>query len=492
MKILFLNPPFIDIYSRTVRRPAVDQGNSLFYPIWLAYAAAVAEKAGNDVRLFDAPFDGLQLQGLHQENDILGPYTEFHPDIVVMDTSSYSIHNDGSVAQKIKSRYPDAFIVMVGTYASAEPKNVLRKAAGVDSIAFGEYEYSIIELSKALKRKTPLESIDGIVFRQDKNIIQNKKRKRIQDLDEIPFVSRIYKKYLTAGNYYYNGADYPLMMIITSRGCPYQCPYCVNPQLMHSKDYYARSAENVVDEFEYILENFSGIKEIGIEDDCFTVDKDRVIEICEALIKRKIKMKWHCNARPDLDPGLLKLMKQAGCRLISVGFESSSQDVLNNIGKKIQVADYPQFMKNAKQAGILVKGCFMLGNPGDTRETMKQSYQFSKNMNCDFIRFYPLYLYPGTWAFNMAQKKGYLKKDAIGEWLGEDSLHDNILQCPSFLPEELVFLSEKYRNRYFLSSRYLFGGLLASVKNNPKRKIMKDMIRVSLKNFVNELMHKSR
>ena len=265
MKIIFLNPPFIDIYSRTVRRLAVDQGNSLFYPIWLAYAAAVAEKAEHDVRLFDAPFDGLQLQGLHQENDILGPYADFNPNIVVMDTSSYSIQNDASVAKKIKCRYPNVFIVMVGTYASAEPKYILEKAASVNAIAVGEYEYTIIDLSDALENKTSLASIDGLVFREVKNIIKNKMRERIQDLDDIPFVSRIYKNYLTPGNYNYNGSDYPLIMINTSRGCPYQCSFCVQPQVLHSKDYHVRSAENVVDEFEYILENFLKSKKSALK-----------------------------------------------------------------------------------------------------------------------------------------------------------------------------------------------------------------------------------
>ena len=187
---------------------------------------------------------------------------------------------------------------------------------------------------------------------------------------------------------------------------------------------------------------------------------------------------------------IFNINEKAGCNLISVGFETSSQDVLNNIGKRIQVEVYPRFVKNAKQAGILVKGCFMLGNPGDTKETMEQTYQFSKKLNCDFIRFYPLYLYPGTRAFITAQDKGYLKKDSIGEWLGEDSLSNNVLQHPIFLPEELVFLSEKYRKGCFFSR--LSRALLACMKNDRKRKFVKARLRVSLKNSLNEVLHKSR
>lgn len=492
MKILFLNPPFIDMYSRTVRRLAVNQSNSLFYPIWLAYAAAAAEKAGHDIRLFDAPFDGLQLQGLHREDDILGLHADFGPDMIVMETSSYSFYNDVSVAKNLKCNYPNTFIVMAGTHASADPLSILKKTKDVDAIAIGEYDYSIIELAKALKRKLSFALIDGIAFRQGDEIVQTKRRERIKQLDEIPFVSRIYKRHLNISNYSYNGSGYPSVMIITGRGCPNQCPFCVNPQLLHSRYYYSRSADNVADEFEYIRDTFPEVQEIGIEDDCFTVDKEHVRSICETLIQRKIKVKWHCNVRPDVDAAILKLMKKAGCELISVGFESASQSVLDNIKKQLQVSDYPQFMRAAKHAGLLVKGCFMFGNPGDTRQTIKESYKLAKTLDCDFIRFYPLYLYPGTESYLDARKNGYLKKDAAADWLGEDSLQGNVLQHPSLPPEELVFFSERYRKRYYYSGKYWLKRLISSGKSGYRRKRGKDKIKVYIKNTVNEFMHKSR
>lgn len=235
-------------------------------------------------------------------------------------------------------------------------------------MAIGEYDYTIRDLAGALENNRPLDNVDGLVFRNGDKYIKNKKQDKIEDLDGIPFVSTVYKKHLNHRNYFFAAASYPMIMIITGRGCPFKCFFCVYPQVFHDRKYRIRSAENVVDEFEYIEQNFSGVKEIGIEDDCFTANRGHVREICELLIKRNIKIKWYCNVRGDLDYDLLKLMKDAGCRLVTVGFESGSQNILDNMHKGERVERYYQFAKDARMAGILVHGCIMVGNPGDTRE----------------------------------------------------------------------------------------------------------------------------
>lgn len=492
MQLLFLNPPLIDRFSRTGRRSALMQADMVYYPIWLAYAAGVAEQAGYNIRLRDAPQDELHFQGLPKDENILASQADFIPDLVIVETSAYSIHNDVDVVKKIKAQYPHTFIVMVGTYPSAVPEEVLKLSQDIDAVAIGEYEFTIRDLARALEDNQPLETVDGIVFRYDGKVVKNKERIGIEDLDTLPFVSSIYKRHLNYRNYSSAVAHYPVVMIITSRGCPFQCPFCVYPQVFHGHKYNVRSAEDVVGEFEYIADNFPEVKEIGIEDDCFTIDKERVARICELLIEKGIKVKWHCNVRADLDYSLLKKMKEAGCRLVSVGFESACQIILDNIHKEIRTEQYYQFVKDAKRAGILVEGCFMIGNPGDTRETLAQSYRFARKINCDRIRFYPLYLYPGTEAFNWAQKNGYVKRDDFSDWLREDGLQNCVLNNPELPPKDMVYLSDYYEKRYYLRPRYLFMKLWQSITNHLEGRRNLKMAKTFLAKVLKDQAHRSR
>ena len=492
MKLLFLNPPFIDQFSRTIRRSSIDQGDTAYYPVWLAYAAGVAKQAGHEVRLLDAPLEGLYFQGLHKSEDILAPLQKFIPDIVVVDCSTASIYNDIHVTEKIKDRYPHIFSVLVGTHASALPEETLKLSRDIDAVAVGEYDYTILDLANAIETNRSLANVDGLMFRRGDQIVRNQDRDKIENLDAIPFVSSVYKEYLNYQNYFCSVANYPMMMIITSRGCPFQCSFCVYPQVSHGQKYRARSVEDVVEEFEYTVHNFPEIKEIGIEDDCFSIDKERVKKICELLVKRNVKIKWYCNVRGDLDYDLLKKMKKAGCRLVSVGFESGCQNILDNIHKGIKVERYYQFVKDAKRSGILVQGCFMIGNPGDESETLTQSYKFAKNINCDSVRFYPLYLYPGTEAFDWAQKEGYLEKDAFSEWLMEDGLKKCVLNRQDLSARDMVYLSDHYEKKYCFRPQYLLEKLGNIINNPSEGRLNLEAGKRYLSKLLKDQVHRSR
>jgi len=459
MNILFLNPPFIGRFSRTSRSPAVTKGGTLYYPIWLSYAAGVAEQAGHNVRFYDAPAEGLEIDGIFAR---LG---DFVPDIVVVDTSTPSIYNDVKVAEKVKANYQKAFVVLVGTHPSALPGETLMLSVDIDAVAVGEYDYTIRDLAKTIKTNQPLDSVDGLVFRTGDEIIRNPDRDRIENLDDIPFVSSVYKKHLNCRNYFFAAANYPMIMIITGRGCPYKCFFCVYPQVFHSRRYRMRSPKNVVDEFEYIVNNYPEVKEIGIEDDCFTANRGHVRKICEKIIKRKIRIKWYCNVRGDLDYSLLKLMKSAGCRLVTVGFESGCQHILDKMHKGEKIERYYQFARDARRAGILVHGCIMVGNPGDSKETLAESYKFAKKINCDSMQFYPLYVYPGTEAYSWAIQNGYLKTNDFSKWLTKKGLHNCVLNTPELCSEDMVFLCDYYLKKYHLRPGYILGKIWQAVKN---------------------------
>jgi len=459
MNILFLNPPFKGRFSRTSRSPAVTKGGTLYYPIWLAYAAGVAEEAGHKVCLIDAPADGLDMEVIF---DMLG---DSPPDLVIVDTSTPSIFNDAQTAGEIKNRFPEAYTVLVGTHPSALPGETLQLNDSVDAVIVAEYEYAVRDLAHALEHAHPLENVDGLVFRQNGNIIRNKEREKIRNLDELPFVSSVYKKHLNIRNYFFAAANYPMIMIFTGRGCPHKCFFCVYPQVFHGRFYRVRSAENVVDEFEYILNNFPEVKEIGIEDDCFSANPKRVLKICDLIIERSIRIKWYCNIRGDVDFKLLKRMREAGCRLVTVGFESGSQVVLDGMNKGERVDQYYRFAQDAHRAGILVHGCIMVGNPEDNRETLKKSYEFAKKIDCDSMQFYPLYVYPGTDAFKWSIDNQYLKTQDYSQWVTESGLHNCVLNTPELSAEDMVYLCDYYLKKYHLRPRYILGKMLQAVKH---------------------------
>ncbi|SDT85538.1 B12-binding domain-containing radical SAM protein [Desulfobacula phenolica] len=454
MKILFFNPPFKGRFSRTSRSPAVTKGGTLYYPIWLAYAAGVSEEAGHEVRLIDAPASGLSLSA------ITSMVETFTPELIVIDTSTPSIYNDVRIADELKHCFPESFIVLVGTHPSALPDDTLQISQYVDAVAMGEYDYTICHLANNLERKMPIEDVNGLVFRRGVEIVHNLLRSRIKNLDELPFVSKIYNKYLNPKAYFFAAANYPMVMIMTGRGCPHKCFFCVYPQVFHGRYYRVRSVKNVVDEFEYIINNMPGIREIGIEDDCFTANPNRAMEICNLIIERNLQIKWYCNVRGDVDYKLLKRMKQAGCRLVTVGFESGCQPVLDGMNKGEHVERYYQFAVDARRAGLLVHGCIMTGNPGDTRETLEKSYAFAKKINCDSMQFYPLYVYPGTEAYEWAKKNGYLKTEDFSRWLTDEGLHNCVLNTPELSSEDMVSLCDYYLRKYHLRPKYIYQKLL--------------------------------
>lgn len=459
MDILFYNPPFKGRFSRTSRSPAIAKGGTLYFPIWLAYAAGLAERDGNRVTLIDAPAGNID------QSETITKLNGAVPELIVIDTSTPSIFNDIQIAEELKRYFPNSFLTLVGTHPSALPEECLQIGQAIDAVAVGEYDHTICELAKCLNNNSPLESVDGLVFRKNGGIIKNNFRKRIENLDELPFVSSVYKKHLSFKDYFFAAANYPMVMIMTGRGCPHSCFFCVYPQVFHSRFYRVRSPEDVVDEFEYILNNFEGIKEIGIEDDCFTANPKRVRAICNLIIERKLKINWYCNVRADVDYTLLKLMHKAGCRLVTVGFESGCQHVLDNMDKNITVEQYYRFAKDAKRSGLLVHGCIMTGNPGDNRETLAESYDFAKKINCDSMQFYPLYVYPGTRAWDWAKTNGYLKTEDFKEWLTDEGFHNCVIDIPDFSSEEMVFWCDYYLKKYHFRPVYIAQKILQLVRS---------------------------
>lgn len=457
------------MFSRSSRSPAVTKSSTLYYPIYLSYATGVLEKEGFDVRLIDAPASD------YERDDVLRIVADFQPDLTVVDTSTPSIYNDVEVAEAIKS-VCNTFLVMVGTHVSALPEETLMLSNKIDAVARHEYELILKEVAEKIRDGEDFKTVNGLSYLKNGQVVHNKDMPFIEDLDSLPFVSSVYKKHLSNHyhSYFYGANLHPIIVILSARGCPYRCIYCLYPQVMTGHRYRLRSPVNFVDEMEYIKENFKDVKEIFIEDDTMSINKEHLKGICNEIIKRKLNITWSTNSRADIDSDILLLMKEAGCRELCVGFESGDQGVLDNIGKKIKVDQFYEFMKGAKKAGIIIHGCFLVGNPGETKETMAKTLKLSLKLNPDTVQFYPLMVYPGTKAYKWAEDNDYLATKEYDKWLTPQGLHNSVVERDNLSNDELVQWCNKARRKFYLRPRYILSKVRQIIKspNETKRIFM--------------------
>ena len=445
-----LNPPFIKRFSRTSRSPGVSKGGCVYYPIWLAYATGALEKKGHSVLLFDASGKNLTLRETIKE------IKKFSPEMVVVDTVTPSFDNDKKVVERIKKELPKAFIVFVGDHVSVLPEKSLKRSK-VNAVVIREYDFILPEIAKAIKGKKKMENVEGIFWKKNGKIVKNKiaKEPSEEQLNWLPFVSEVYKKQLKVEDYFYPSVLYPQVTILTGRGCPNRCAFCKWPQTFSGHNYRKRSVESVVQEFKWIEKNLPQVKEIMIEDDTLTQDKKRTIDLCKKIVENEIKLNWSCNARADVPLEVLQWMKKANCRLMCVGVESAEQEILNNIHKGTTVEGIRKFMKDAKKAKVLVHGCFMFGNQGETKQSIEKTAQFACEIEPDTAQFFPVMVYPGTETYNWAKKKGYLKAKKFKDWLNKDGTHRTLLSRPGLSSEELNEMTDKARKKFYTRPKYI-------------------------------------
>lgn len=497
MKIVTLNPPYFPMFSRASRSPCVTKSSTLYYPFFLAYATGVLEDAGFDVTLIDAPAAGLDRQAT------IGTIKLLKPDLVICETSTPSIENDLEVIKELKG-IEVPFVVAVGTHVSALPDEVLKENNYLDAIARREYEYTIRDLASRLKvggRGVSLNEIDGISFNKAGKIFHNPDRNPIENLDELPFVSRVYRDHLRPhiNSYFYGANLHPVVSILSGRGCIHRCAYCVYPQTMTGNRYRLRSVTNLVNELEFIKTQLQEVREIFIEDDTLTVDRDRVREISQEIIKRNLRIAWSTNSRADADYETMKIMHKAGCRLLCVGFESGSQEILDRLGKHINRNMYLAFRNDAARADLLIHGCFMYGNDGETHETMRATLELAKELKCDSAQFYPIMVYPGTRAYDDYKRKGFITAKRYQDWLTSEGLHNCVVSLPSISKEELVAFSDRSRQEFYLRPRYILSKVFQIAANPREAKrilrasstLVKHIFRHALKSAIRNLKSKS-
>ena len=463
MKIITLNPPYYRMFSRASRSPAVTKSSTLYYPFFLAYATGVLEDAGFDLTLLDAP--GAKLD----RTTTIAKVRDLAPELVICETSTPSIENDMEVVKALKDAGVP-FVVAVGTHVSALPDEVLEQYPFLDAVARGEYEYTVRDLARVLNDHGPdadLSGIKGLSFVKNGKVCHNANRPHIENLDELPFVSRVYRDHLRPhiNSYFYGANQHPVVAILSGRGCPHHCAYCVYPQTMTGHAYRLRSVGNFVEELEFICRELPEVREIFIEDDTLTVNRERAQDISKEIMERGLKITWSTNSRADVDFETMSLMHKAGCRLLCVGFESGSQEILDRLGKHISKDDYFRFRRDAARAGLLLHGCFMYGNEGETRETMEATLRLALKLDCDTAQFYPIMVYPGTRAYQLYQKAGYITATSYRVWLTDEGFHNCVISLPGISKEELVAFADDSRRSYYLRPSFIVSKLLQMVRN---------------------------
>jgi radical SAM superfamily enzyme YgiQ (UPF0313 family) len=327
----------------------------------------------------------------------------------------------------------------------------------VDVACIGEYDYTVRD---AVERFDSLNNIKGIAYFNDGNIIRNEPRPLIENLDELPYPAW---HHLDLCKYFDGGKLYPYIDIISGRGCPNQCIFCLWPQVMHGTRYRFRSPANLVDEIEYDIKLCPRVLKGGeffFEDDTLTVNKDRAIQICEEILRRNLKITFSVNARVDTaDLKMFEIMKKAGCRELLVGFESGVQDILDNMNKNIRIEQSYQFMETAKKARLQVHGCFVIGLPGENDITAKETIDFALSLGCDTLQFSGAVPFPGTKFFEIAKKQGWLKTSDWSKWLGKGE-QKGVVGYPSISEEKINYFVDLGLKKFYFRLSYMINFLI--------------------------------
>ncbi len=434
MKTLFLNPPSFDRYDGAgTRFPATRKVKGMFYPVWLCYAAGLTEG-----RVFDCPAEGA---GIDDVIKIVDKY-----DLVVLYTTTPTVTNDLMVAEKIKEVKKDVKTVFTGPHVSVLPESVLNVSNAVDFVARKEFDYTVAELAEG---KEPI-SIKGLSWKTNGKVIHNPDRAFIEELDALPFVSNIYNRDLQISVYRLPQILHPYVSIYTGRGCPYSCTFCLWPQTFMGRQYRSRSPQNVAAEVKFVKNELPQVKEILFEDDTFTADLAHVKKICELI--KPMDVTWSANARADVKYDTLKKMKDAGCRLLIVGFESGDQMILNNIKKGTTPEKMKQFARECHKVGIMVYGCFIIGLPGETEKSIEKTIALAKELDCDLLQCNVAMPLPGTELYNYCSEHACLRNN---QYLNGQGLQECIVEYPNFSAEEIVNAVDDFHVKFYYRPRYI-------------------------------------
>jgi len=433
-RVLFLSPPSFDGFDGGAgsRYQARREVTSYWYPTWLAQPAALVPGA----KLMDCPPHEIGIEEcLRRAHGY---------DHVIIHTSTPSLRNDCKVAEAIKARRPDTTIGFVGAHAAVLPAETLKASPAIDWVGRKEFDYTCKEVAE----DRPLADIAGLSYRKGGQIIHNRERDLIADMDALPWVVDVYKRDLVIEKYFIGYLLHPYLSLYTGRGCPGQCTFCLWPQTIGGHRYRVRSARNVADEMAYAKQLFPHVKEFFFDDDTFTANLPRARDVARRL--KPLGLVWSCNSRANLNYDTIKLMMDCGLRLLLVGYESGSDEILRRAKKGVTVDQMRAFTKACHDIGVIIHGTFILGLPIETRETIEQTIRFAQELDVFSIQVSLAAPYPGTELYEMARQNGWFARQDKTDIVHQDGLQHSALEYPGLSKEEIFEAVEVFYRRYFL------------------------------------------
>jgi len=402
MRTLFLNPPSYAGFDggAGARYQAKREIRSYWYPTWLAQPAALVP----DSVLVDAPPAGKTL------GDILPLAADF--ELAVLYTSSPTFAGDVKVAEALKAANPSLLTGLAGPKVAVEPEASLLASPAIDFVAREEFDFTLAEVAEG----RPLPEIAGLSYRgQDGRAAHNPDRQILEDMDRLPSVVPVYQRDLRIEDYYIGYLLHPYVSLYTGRGCRSRCTFCLWPQTVGGHRYRTRSVASVLAEAALTRELFPQMKELFFDDDTLTDDRRRTEEIARGL--GRLGITWSCNAKANVPRETLQVMRDNGLRLLLVGYESGNQQILINIKKGLRVERAKRFAADCRDLGIAVHGTFIIGLPGETRETIQETIRFAREVNPHTIQVSVAAPYPGTELYRQARENGWLPDDDEGATL---------------------------------------------------------------------------
>ncbi len=430
LRTLFLHPPAWEGFDggAGARYQARREIRSFWYPTWLAQPAALVPGS----RLVDAPADGLT------PGDLRGLAAQY--ELAVLHTSTPSFPHDVKMAEALKAENPALRIGFVGAHVAVDPVTALRASDAIEFVVGNEFDFTIQEVAQG----RPLPAIRGLSYRDDGRIAHTPPRPVLENMDELPFVVDVYKRDLTIENYSIGYLLHPFVSLYTGRGCRSKCTFCLWPQTVGGHRYRTRSVDHVVREIALATTYFPQVKEYFFDDDTFTDDLPRAEAIARGL--GKLGVTWSCNAKANVPYQTLKILKDNGLRLLLVGYESGSQEILNNIKKGIRLDVVRRFTADAKALGIKIHGTFILGLPGETAETVQGTIRFAQQLDPDTIQVSMAAPYPGTALYRQALENGWI----VGNRLVDDSgVQTSVLSYPHLSSTQIFHSTEEFYRRFY-------------------------------------------
>ncbi len=452
MKPLFLNPPTYEDFDggAGARYQASREVTSFWYPTWLCFPAGMIDGS----RVVDAPVQRFTL------DDCLAIARDF--DMVVMYTSTPTLALDIATARRIKEQKPATVTVLTGPHVSVLPEETLRQGEGViDIVCRGEFDYTTKELCEGRE----WEKVDGISFWKDGKIHHTPDRPPIQDLDALPFVAPVYKRDLPIAEYVIPHFKNPYVSIYSSRGCPSKCIYCLWPQTFSGRAMRTRSPQNVYEEVKWIVDNIPEMRELSFDDDTFTADRKHAREVAAKL--KPLGISWTINARANCDSETLKIMREAGLRHVVVGYETGNEQILKNIKKGVTKEQAIEFTRNCKKLGLSVHGAFIMGLPGETRDTIRETIEYAMALDLNSIQASLASPYPGTEFWDLCRQEGWIASEAYIDDTGHQMC---VINYPHLSNKEIFDAVELFYNKFYFRPKYIGRSIMKMIVDGEERK----------------------